>query len=314
LEGKKKGEDLIVCPISEQTIEIHCHGGDAAINAIRQALLSSGAAEIHSADSARLVSASRFNADLMMAIANATTRKTAKLLFAQQKAQARLVADLRQCMAKKAGDQAATLIANSLAWKQFGNHLVRPWTVVLCGHPNVGKSSLINDLAGFERAIVHSTAGTTRDILTQITAANGWPIELVDTAGLRDEADEIERAGIQLTQQQIAHADLVIAIFDASQEWTDRHHDLVRRFNPDLVVFNKSDIQPEPSGCSGRHVSAKTGDGIEALIDDIAETLVPVIPKTGQAIPVSARQVRCLEQALSLIRQERWADAAQMFD
>ncbi len=314
LEGKKQGEDLIVCPISEQTIEIHCHGGEAATNVIRQSLLSSGATEILWADSARLVSTSQFGADLIMAIANAPTRKTAKLLFAQQESQAQLVADLRQCVADQAGDRAEMLIEQTLAWKQFGNHLVRPWTVVLCGHPNVGKSSLINAMVGFERAIVHSTAGTTRDILTQTTAANGWPIELVDTAGLRNDANEIERAGIQLTEQQMSSADLVIAVFDASREWTDSDHHLAERINPGIIVFNKSDIQRKHSRFSGRLVSAKTGDGIQALIAEMAEILVPEIPISGQVIPVSTRQVRCLEQASSLIRQQRWADAARMFD
>ncbi len=314
LEGKKKGEDLVVCPISEHTIEIHCHGGDAATNTIRQSLFSAGATEIQWADTARLDSTSQFGADLILAIANAPTRKTAKLLFAQQTAQAQLVADLRQCVADQAGDRAEMLIEQTLAWKQFGNHLVRPWTVVLCGHPNVGKSSLINAMVGFERAIVHSTAGTTRDILTQTTAADGWPIELVDTAGIRDHANEIERTGIQLTEQQIANADLVIAVFDASREWTDGHHHFTERINPGIVVLNKSDIQRKHSRFSGRLVSARTGDGIQALIVEIAEILVPKIPKAGQAIPVSTRQVRCLEQVSSLIKQQRWADAARMFD
>ena len=75
-------------------------------------------------------------------------------------------------------------------------HLDRPWRVVIAGAPNVGKSSLVNALAGFARSLVSPTAGTTRDVVTTRIALDGWPIELCDTAGQRESADAVESAGI----------------------------------------------------------------------------------------------------------------------
>ena len=92
---------------------------------------------------------------------------------------------------------AITGIEQSLALAEFGLNLTRPRSIVLCGHPNVGKSSLINALAGFQPAIVNPQAGTTRDVLSQSTAIDGWPVDLKDTAGLRISQDQVEAMGIE---------------------------------------------------------------------------------------------------------------------
>jgi tRNA modification GTPase len=88
---------------------------------------------------------------------------------------------------------------------------------VIVGEPNVGKSSLLNCLLGFERAIVSSTAGTTRDTIEEIIQVHGIPLRLVDTAGLREGLDDIERIGIQRTQSELERADLILEVIDASQ-------------------------------------------------------------------------------------------------
>ena len=85
----------------------------------------------------------------------------------------------------------------------FGIHLTRPWSVVVCGKPNVGKSSLMNAIVGFNRAIVHAQPGTTCDVVTQTTAVEGWPIELKDTAGLRNAENPIEAIGVRLSREEI---------------------------------------------------------------------------------------------------------------
>ena len=89
----------------------------------------------------------------------------------------------------------------------LGLHLARPWQVVVAGPPNVGKSSLINALAGYPRAIVHWAPGTTRDAVTVETVLDGWPVELCDTAGLRTAGDAVERAGIELARRKMAQAE-----------------------------------------------------------------------------------------------------------
>ena len=124
---------------------------------------------------------------------------------------------------RQSGDAAAARrqIDDLLAHAATGLHLVRPWQVVVAGRPNVGKSSLINAIAGYQRAIVHSLPGTTRDIVSVQTALDGWPVEISDTAGLRRGSDPIEQAGIELAIDKIAAADLVVLVFDASSPWTD---------------------------------------------------------------------------------------------
>ena len=97
----------------------------------------------------------------------------------------------------------------------IGRHLTRPWQVVLTGPPNTGKSSLLNAILGYSRAIVDPTAGTTRDVVTAVTALDGWPVEISDTAGIRATNAAVEQAGIRLAEQRIADADLVVLVLDA---------------------------------------------------------------------------------------------------
>jgi tRNA modification GTPase len=94
--------------------------------------------------------------------------------------------------------------------------------VVIAGPPNVGKSSLINALLGYQRAIVFDQPGTTRDVLTATTAIDGWPVELADTAGIREGDDAIETEGVARALAEIRAADLVVEVWDASQETGDR--------------------------------------------------------------------------------------------
>ena len=101
---------------------------------------------------------------------------------------------------------------------RIGLRLLSGWKVVIAGRPNVGKSRLLNALCGFSRAIVDSTPGTTRDLIAFQTALAGWPVELVDTAGLRATNHAIERLGIQLAQGELGTADLVLLVLDRSQQ------------------------------------------------------------------------------------------------
>lgn len=152
--------------------------------------------------------------------------------------------------------------------------------VVLAGQPNVGKSSLLNCLAGEDLAIVTPMPGTTRDTVRQHIEIAGLPLHIVDTAGLRDTADEVERIGIERTWAEVERADLVVLVSDSAQQnETDRA--LASRFPPRvprLQVRNKIDLRGEPAGESGidgiREIrcSAKTGAGIDLLRSAILRT------------------------------------------
>jgi tRNA modification GTPase len=135
--------------------------------------------------------------------------------------------------------------------------------VVLAGRPNVGKSSLLNRLAGEERAIVTAIPGTTRDALREPIQIEGVPIVIVDTAGLRPSSDVVERLGIERTQQELGRADLVLAVYEAGKKAPPlgRLPDVER-----IDVYNKVDLMPgfaPPAGAVA--VSAKTGDGMDRL-------------------------------------------------
>jgi tRNA modification GTPase len=155
-----------------------------------------------------------------------------------------------------------------LARSREGSLLRAGIQVVLAGRPNVGKSSLLNRLAGEERAIVTPIAGTTRDALRETILIEGVPLNLVDTAGLRESRDEVERLGIERAQREMARADLLLAVHDCSapeREGTLEAPAAATRID----VYNKMDLAPGFSAPSGRYpsvcVSAKTGAGIDTL-------------------------------------------------
>ena len=166
-------------------------------------------------------------------------------------------------------------LAHLLARANQGALLRNGMNVVLVGAPNVGKSSLLNALAGSEVAIVTAVAGTTRDKISQAIQIEGVAVNIVDTAGLRDSDDEVERIGIARTWQELAHADVVLHLVDASVDDQDQTLPLSAAIAsrlpaqvPTMVVHNKIDlIAAPPRAIEGQAVwlSAKSGAGIELL-------------------------------------------------
>jgi tRNA modification GTPase len=145
--------------------------------------------------------------------------------------------------------------------------------VVLAGRPNVGKSSLLNRLAGEERAIVTPIAGTTRDALREPIQIEGVPLVVVDTAGLRASADVIELLGIERTQRELERADLVLAVFEAGEPAVALEQLPAGVARVD--VYNKVDLAPGFQAPAGANraiaVSAKSGEGIDLLRKAILE-------------------------------------------
>ena len=175
--------------------------------------------------------------------------------------------------------------------------------VVLAGRPNVGKSSLLNRLTGEERAIVTPVPGTTRDALREPIEIEGVPLTLVDTAGLRDAADMVERLGIERTERELAHADLVVLVEEAGQAAPAPAlgGDAQR-----VLVYNKVDLAPQfepPPGAIA--VSAKTGQGLAAL--RAAILAAAGWRATGESVFLAReRHLRALEKA------HRHVQAAQL--
>jgi len=128
---------------------------------------------------------------------------------------------------------------------EFGRIVRNGVSLAIVGRPNVGKSSLFNRLLNEERAIVTSTPGTTRDLVSETASIGGIPLRFVDTAGIRHTEDEVEKIGVERSFQAIADSDLRLLVVDASEAWTDADSNLLSKVRPLgalLVAFNKSDL------------------------------------------------------------------------
>ena len=182
---------------------------------------------------------------------------------------------------------------------QKGAQLQKGFTVVLTGSPNVGKSSLFNALCAQDRAIVTNVPGTTRDVVSIDMQLNGVPVQLLDTAGIREDAEQVEQQGIERAQSAIEMADAIIHLFDGTELST--YHQYNNSNDNELVVINKSDLLAD----NGKQleaeilISAKTGQGLDTLRQQLQKLLH--IQPTDQQAPFSARARhldalrRCLE-------------------
>jgi tRNA modification GTPase len=326
--GGECGEELIVCRRGADNFEIHCHGGGAAAPAIIGQLVSRGCRRVKwqewvctnfQAYHECIPSASRRDAatvDAQVALASATTLRAAAVLLDQYHgALSREVDAARGSIGAADWARAGAILEDALRYRDVGLHLTSPWRVVLAGPPNVGKSSLVNAIAGYQRAIVSPTPGTTRDVVTVNTAIDGWPVHLADTAGLRATDDELESAGVALASAEIRAADLVVLVSDAVADETDE--DIIasaRGAARVMRVRNKADLLPdrERAGDSPNLVSALTGEGVPNLITAIGKALVPEAPPAGVAVPFTRQQIANLEAARQAVldRDARRADAA----
>jgi len=284
-------EDVVVCRRSTEAIEIHSHGGLAAQNAIMESLQQHGAEPMLWQDWVASQHASRIQASARVALSAAHTEKTACILLDQlYGALDQELAEIIEWIRANRADHALRRLDLLLAYARAGESLTRPWRVAVAGPPNVGKSSLINVILGFERSIVADQPGTTRDLLTSETALDGWPIHLIDTAGMREEAVGLEQAGILLAVEKTSGADLTLLVFDASQPWEPQYDGLRNQYAEAVIVYNKIDLiesadlakRPDPDQ---PFISALRGDGIDSLLQLIVQRLVPVVPPRGVAVP-----------------------------
>lgn len=191
--------------------------------------------------------------------------------------------------------------------------------VVIAGRPNAGKSSLLNALAGRESAIVTAIAGTTRDVLREHIQIDGMPLHIIDTAGLRESPDEVERIGIQRAWDEIRGADRVLFMVDATETNAIHPADIWPEFFAQLpddlpftVIRNKVDLNAEPvaiediSGIPVLHLSAKTGRGIELLREHLKHSVGYTATSEGSFM-ARRRHLDALERAQEhlLIGQEQ---------
>ena len=323
--GGRDGEDLVVCRRSESALEIHCHGGRQSSAQIAADLTDVGCTVIDAEQWLARQHACPVTAAAHAAMAQVTTLRTAAILLDQYHgALRREVEAIASHLVNGNAEEATASLEELLQYAELGRHLTEPWRVVIAGQPNVGKSSLINALVGYERAIVFDQPGTTRDVVSATTAIEGWPVELSDTAGLHETTDQIETAGIGLARERLATADLVVWVLDAAgMETSDRPSDWALAEQQAAavgvqldsertqIVVNKIDLAPStPKNCLG--TCAVSGAGIEELLAVIAAHLVPNCPSPGVAMPFVATQVEALQAALAATRSEDLAAASEI--
>jgi len=194
-------------------------------------------------------------------------------------------------------------------------------TLAIVGRPNAGKSSLFNCLVKRDRAIVTATPGTTRDTVTERISLEGIPLELVDTAGLREASEEVEQLGIARSREAMADAALVVVVLDATERLNDEERKLLTAVEgrPAVVAVNKSDLlggltefgglPPECNGIPALATSALTGEGIPAL----RERIVALATGGAAAEPgmlTSLRHQQAIAATLAALSDAAQASAA----
>lgn len=328
--GTGTGEDLIVCRREGEWLEIQCHGGSASIAQILDDLCSAGCKRIDWQQWIAHRSGCPIEASAQHALAAAPTVRTATILLDQIRGTLQQsVLRIRKQLCEGHVGQAREQIQKLLELKELGSHLTKPYRVVLAGKPNVGKSSLVNAIVGYQRAIVFDQPGTTRDVLVATTAVRGWPMQFYDTAGIHQGADELEEEAIGVSKDEFLRADQIVWVLDASSIEPNQSSDLesVAReqartvgasidWSRALAVLNKSDLSRGQSRSSKKVLAtcAINGEGVPALLDRLAERLVPVDPLPGAAVPFTDGQIRLLEEALSCCSTQQASEAVSALE
>jgi tRNA modification GTPase len=266
----------------EMWLEVHCHGGPAVLHLIEELYTANGVQCCSWQDLERRTAEPAWRIAAQEWLVQAPTARTAAILLDQLDG---AFHHAIEAIRAAPPDVARPRLERLVRLIPLGRHLIQPWSVVVGGAPNVGKSSLVNALAGYTRSIVAPTAGTTRDVVSTVIAIDGWPIELHDTAGLRDAMETIEAEGTARARAAAAQADLRLWLLDGSCEPV---FPTAERWQ---VVINKTDMPPGwdwSSVSDALHVSALTGAGLPELCTAISRWLVPEPPASGEAVPFSS--------------------------
>ena len=293
----------------EDVAEIHCHGGSACASAVLRRVLLLGARAAEPGEFTRRayengrVDLSRAEAVMQLVGAQGEAARRAALRqmrggvasfvegavqrltdmlsriqaavdFPEEVDEAAVAAQVRQELEELAGQ------IEKRADPRRARMLREGASVVLCGRPNVGKSSLMNALLSAERAIVTDVPGTTRDVLSERFTLGGKVVRLSDTAGIRESADAIERMGVERAQGEVEAADVALLVLDASRPLTDEDRALLKRADERYILcLNKRDLPEQldmaslPPEIPAVRLCARTGEGVEALLRRLDERL-----------------------------------------
>jgi tRNA modification GTPase len=295
-------------------LELHCHGGQQVIRMLLETLERHGVRICSWQELERRTTQRPLVAEAHISLAEARTVRAAAILLDQldgafERAVEEIIAELDKGDAASAVQRLEQLIRHS----GVGRHLTRPWKVVVAGAPNVGKSSLVNALAGYQRSIVSPIPGTTRDVVGVAIAIDGWPIELIDTAGLREQVGGLEEQGMWLAAEAVAAADLTLWVLDGADPGGTGG--LGPLEGPVLLLINKIDRAAAWNWDTLPHalrVSAQTGARLDRLCEAIGRALVPEPPSAGVAVPFTAALGDHLDAVCRLSRAGKPVEARSL--
>lgn len=320
----------------EDVVEFHCHGGIMVVQQVLQLCVAEGARLAQPGEfTLRAFLNGRLDLSQAESIADlVSAQSTQAAQVALSGVQGKLTQPIRQlrsaCLDMLAEvearidfaddlpllDEAAIAqqlqvmrqqVAQILATAERGELLRTGLKVAIVGRPNVGKSSLLNAWSRSDRAIVTDLPGTTRDVVESQLVVAGIPVQVLDTAGIRDATDQVERLGVERSRQVSRAADLVLLTIDAAAGWTEADQELYDtvKHRPVIVVINKLDLVPPnalptlpQADLPQVYTAAAQGEGIEGLEAMILKTLQAdsvVIANTDLAI--NQRQAAALTQA-----------------
>ena len=287
---EETGEDVVVARTDKTGFAIHGHGGSAAIARTARILSQLGAKESDAEHWRIHQNVSEENRKILSMLEQAPTYRTASILLDQYNGAGRRTREkIAQLRLEGKEEQAQEMEKRFYETKSVAQRLLVPWKVVFIGRPNVGKSSLLNAVLGYQRSIVNAQQGTTRDLVQAQTTIDGWLFEFVDAAGIRETTDELEREGVNRAISSITEADLVVRLFDDADSMKEieqaRTSESFRLAVPTIDVMNKCDLaSTSQTNESVLRVSAVDGTGIEELLQTIVQTLIPNPPQPGEGV------------------------------
>ena len=338
----------------EDSAEFHCHGSPVVLRELLESLFAAGARQAKAGEFTRRAFLNGrldlTQAEAVIDLIDAETAAAARNAAAQLDGGLRRVLepiqealldvtsrfyavvdypdedieDIRPEQVARALDDSAAALDRLLATCRRGKVLKSGVRTAIVGRPNAGKSSLLNALAGYDRAIVTDIPGTTRDTLEESVLCGGVLLRLTDTAGIRDTEDAVERLGVERSRKAVEAADLVLAVVDGSVPMTEEDREVLRlaaRAPRWIAVFSKCDLwdtKARSVGVIGREnapaasvsLSAVTGEGLERLEDAVA-ALFPAGEDTDSgSLLTDRRQEEAAARARDAIRRAREALAA----
>jgi tRNA modification GTPase len=329
----------------EDVLEISCHGNPLILESILEQLTGLGCRPARPGEfTQRAFLNGRMDlsqAEALAALVSAQSEKALRIGLAQLKGSlGRRVGQLREVLIEAVAmlealidfgddvrpddlplpdrrlDGAVAGIENLLSTYRQAKLFTAGLEVIIIGRTNVGKSSLLNALAGKKKAIVTDIPGTTRDLITEIVSLDGLSVRLTDTAGLREPADAIEKEGISLVLESIQQADIILIVLDGSKPLAHEDMDIVlhnkNNAEKTIIAVNKSDLPPawefhlltevSTGGMDVISISAKSGAGLDDLKKKLTSLSAPGDHPNGSAVITQLRHKLSLEKALAGVR------------